>query len=80
MLSVLVAAVISVVMLWFPDFWSFSALALRSHLGAGTHEDAVVFRRPPASFSFPLGSLCYPVSFVCAAGNLSRITSNTHPP
>lgn len=71
------SGLISVVMSWFPDFWSFSAL----NLGAGTHEDAVFLETSFSSFFFfSLGCLCYPVSFVCAAGKLNGITSTPHLP
>lgn len=53
-----------------------SQRSLSSDLGAGTHEDAVALETSSSSSSsslfFSLGSFCYPVSFVCAAGNLNR--------
>lgn len=42
--------------------------SLLRDLGAGTYEDAVVLETTSSSFFLSLGSLCYPVSFVCAAG------------
>lgn len=57
-----------------------SQRSLRSDLRAGTFEDAVVLETSSASFFFPLGSLCYPVSFVCAAGKLCSITSTPNLP
>lgn len=52
--------------------------SLSTDLGAGTHEDDVVLEPSSSSFFFSLGSLCYVVSFVCAAGKLNRITSTPH--
>lgn len=54
--------------------------SLLRDLGAGTYEDAVVLETTSSSFFLSLGSLCYPVSFVCAAGQLDRVTSTPHLP
>lgn len=54
--------------------------SLLRDLGAGTYEDAVVLETTSSSFFLSLGSLCYPVSFVCAAGQLDSITSTPHLP
>lgn len=82
-LSVRAAGLISVVMSWFHDFWSFSGLTSTAMLEQ-VHMKMLWFGRPPPPppppFFFSLGSLCYPVSFVCAAGKFSRITSTPHLP
>ncbi|MEQ2209011.1 hypothetical protein XENOCAPTIV_022331 [Xenoophorus captivus] len=44
--SALAAALISVVMLWFSDFWSFWSPFVTDSLRAGTYEDAAVTCTP----------------------------------
>lgn len=79
-LSVPAAGLISVVMSWFPDFWSFSAQALEQSLEQVHMKMLWFFETSSSSFFFPLGSLCYPVGFVCAAGKLCGITSTPRLP
>lgn len=79
-LSVLVAGLISVVMSWFPHFWSFSEFAPEQSWSRYTWRCCGFWSPTSSSLFFPLGSLCYPVGFVCAAGKLSGITSTAHLP
>lgn len=53
-----------------------SQSSLEISLRAGTHDDAVA----SSALFFSLGSLCCSVVFVCAAGKLNRVCSNTPPP
>lgn len=68
-----------VVVSWFLAILSAHAKAILEQV----HMKMLWFGRPPPpllSFFFSLESLWYPVSFVCAAGKLSGITSTAHLP
>lgn len=79
-LSVLAAGLISVVMSWFPAFWPFSALTPEWSWSRYTWRCCGFGDLLLLFLILSLGSLCYPVSFVCAAGKLNRITSTPHLP
>lgn len=74
-LSFEAAGLISVVMLWFSCFLVILCAPF-SNIREQVHMNMVcVFKTSSSCFCFSPGSLCYPGSFVGAAGHLDRITS-----
>lgn len=68
----LLEALILAVGRWFPDLRPDSEPVLQRNPASGTCKDALTLETSCSPLFLPLESLCYPLCFVSAAGELNR--------